>query len=476
MTLLHFILIMALAQGSKSVEALTQQATEDYRRGNFSAARDELRQALEEAPQNADLWRYLGQANAKLNEMDSAINDFQRSLSLDPQNAQTHFNLGLLYRRKGQTNKALEMYRQGLALDANDPGANQVYASLLMVSERYHEAIAPLQRLAQTKGLGPSVQIALSDCYLRSGMRGLGVKEVQDFLESSNAPATDHFNLAKVLLENHEDDLAQRVLRHAVLVAPDSAAAHAKLGVFFANENQLEDAAQEMMSAVRLAPDSADYSMEFAAVLLLSQRYSTALDFLTSVEERFRKLPDYQYKVALAFYGLNLYPEAITKLDELAREHPELDLVQYFLGNSYLAEGEMTKPEPYYKRAIELNPTNPLYYKSLGTLLRRQGPERVDEAILALRKALSIDAEDVQAKLELALCYEEQRNYPQSESLLEEIIRRQPASLPAHVALARTYYRQKKKAEGDRERATISRITSEEQSKVLNQTQPPSNK
>jgi tetratricopeptide (TPR) repeat protein len=473
-TLLHFILILTLAQGSKSVEALTQHATEDYRRGNFSAARDELRQALKEAPQNAVLWGYLGLADAKMNEMDSAINDFQKSLSLAPKNAETHFNLGLLYKRKGETNKALEMYRQGLALDANDPGANQIYASLLMVSERYQEAIAPLQRLAKMKGLGPSVQIVLTECYLKSGMRDLGVKEVQDFLESSNAPATDHFNLVKVLLENHEEDLAQKVLRHAVLVAPDSAETHAKLGVFFANKNQLEDAAQEMTRAVRLTPDSAEYSMELAAVLLLCQRYSSALDFLTSVKERFRKLPDYQYKVALAYYGLNLYPEAITKLDELAREHPEMDLVQYFLGNSYLAEGELSKPEPYYNRAIELNPTNPLYYKSLGTLLRRQDPGRVDEAIKALSKALSLDAEDVQAKLELALCYEEQRNYPQAESLLEEIVRRQPALLPAHVALARAYYRQKKKAEGDRERAIISRLTSEEQGKELNQTQPPS--
>lgn len=78
--LLHFILIFALAQGSKSVGAITQRAAEDYRRGNFSAARDELRQALKEDPQNAVLWNYLGLTDAELNGIDSAINDFQRSL------------------------------------------------------------------------------------------------------------------------------------------------------------------------------------------------------------------------------------------------------------------------------------------------------------------------------------------------------------------------------------------------------------
>lgn len=471
--LLHLILILALLQGSKSVDALTQRASEDYRRGNFSACRDELRQALKEDPHNAVLWGYLGLTEANLNMIDFAINDFQKSLSLAPENAETHFSLGLLYRRKGETNKALEMYRQGLALDANDASANQSYASLLVASERYREAIAPLQRLQKIKGSAPSVRVVLTECYLKSGMRELGEKEIQDFLDASNASTTDHFNLAKVLLDNHEVELAQKVLRHAVLVAPDSAEAHAKLGVLFADKNQFEDAAQELTHAVRLMPDSAEYSMELAAVLLLWQHYSSALEFLTTVRDRFEKLPEYQYKVALAFYGLNLYPEAITKLDGLAREHPDMDLVQYFLGNSYLAEGDLDKPEPYYRRAIELNPKNPLYYKSLGVLLRRQGPARMDEAIKALTRVLFLDAGDLQAKLELALCYEEQRNYSQAQGLLEEVVQRQPGLLPAHVALARAYYRQKKKPEGDRERVIISRLVAEEQGKL---SQPPSSK
>ena len=197
---LHFILILALAQGSKSLDALTQQATEDCRRGNFSTCRDELRQALKEDPQNAALWSYLGQTDAESNEIDSAINDFQKSLSLAPNHAETHFNLGLLYIRKGETNKALEMYRQGLGLNANDARANQSYASLLMASKRYQEAIAPLQRLSKMNGSAPSVRVVLTECYLKSGMREFGEKEIQDFLESSNAPVTDHFKLVRILL------------------------------------------------------------------------------------------------------------------------------------------------------------------------------------------------------------------------------------------------------------------------------------
>ena len=469
----HFMLILVLVQGPKSVDALTQRAMEDYRRGNFLAARNELRQALKEAPQSDTLWRYLGQTEAQLDDIDSAITDFQKSLSLAPMNAETHFNLGLLFRRKGETKDALEMYRRGLALDANDAGANQSYASLLLESGRYREAVPPLQRLRKMNGSPPSVRVLLIECYLRSGMRELAEKEIQDLLDSPKASTADHFKLVKVLLENHELNLAQKVLTHAVLVTPDSAEAHAKLGLLLANRNQYEDAAQELEHAVRLAPDSVEYSMELTGVLLLWQHYSSALEFLTAVKGRFEELPDYQYKVALAYYGLNLYPEAITRLDELARQHPEMDLAQYFLGNSYMAEGELNKAEPYYRKAIAINPKNPLYYKSLGELLRRQGSSRMDEAVKALSTALVLDAGDVQAKLGLALCYEKKKNYAQAQSLLEEVVQREPSLLPAHVALARAYYRQKKKPEGDRQAAIISRLRSEEQAKLA---QPPNNK
>jgi hypothetical protein len=67
------------------------------------------------------------------------------------------------------------------------------------------------------------------------------------------------------------------------------------------------------------------------------------------------------------------------------------------------------------------------------------------------------------------LCYEGTRRLPESQALLQQVTRGQPEHYQAHVALARVYYRQGKKPEGDRERAIVTRIEDakrEEQSKV----------
>ncbi|MCI0622951.1 MAG: hypothetical protein L0387_15055 [Acidobacteria bacterium] len=56
-------------------------------------------------------------------------------------------------------------------------------------------------------------------------------------------------------------------------------------------------------------------------------------------------------------------------------------------------------------------------------------------------------------------------NYPKAQSLLEEAVEQQPDLIPAHVALARVYYRQKKREEGNREKSIIARLEAEQQAR-----------
>jgi tetratricopeptide (TPR) repeat protein len=255
------------------------------------------------------------------------------------------------------------------------------------------------------------------------------------------------------------------VLEHVVKVSPESAEAHAQLSLILANEDQYEEAAREMGLAVQQSPNSADYAMRLAEILILWKHYPTALEFLAAVKDRFGKLVEYQYKLGLAYYGMPRIPQAIAVFDELAKEHPELDLVQFFLGNCYQTTGDFEKAEPHYKRAIELNSQQASYYAALAQMLRKGNTERSDEALIYLEKALALDPKDMQSKLELALCYERKANYPKAQSLLEEVIQQQPDSVQAHVTLARVYYRQKKKEEGDRVKSIIARLEAEQQAR-----------
>ncbi len=469
----YVILVLFLAQQTTPVDRLVHEAQQALQLGRYSEAREKFRKALEHTPRNPALWSYLGMADAQLNDLDAAIGNFQKALSFAPNDAQTHFNLGLLFRQKGDSQKAQEMYRRGLKLAPDDPAANQNYALLLMETGKFREAIPLLQKLRALGTSDVSVRVALIESYLKGGMKDEGEREIQSYLHSPNATPAEQLKLAKVLIEDKQPESAQIVLEHIVKVSPDSADAHAQLGLLLANKDQYEEATREMGRAVQLSPDSAEYSMRLAEILILWKQYPTALEFLTAVKDRFGGLAEYQYKLGVAYYGLRRIPQAITIFENLAREHPELDLVQFFLGNCYQTTGAFEKAERHYKRAIEVNPQKASYYAALAQLLRKQTKDRTEEALAYLEKALLLDPQDIQSKLELAFCYEKKMNYPRAQSLLEEVVQQQRDLVPAHVALARVYYRQRKKEEGDREKSIIARLEAEQQARKSQTEKPP---
>jgi len=110
-------------------------------------------------------------------------------------------------------------------------------------------------------------------------------------------------------------------------------------------------------------------------------------------------------------------------------------------------------------------------------MLLKESDDKRDEATALLEKALALDPSDVASKQELALCYEKGSRYVQAQHLLEDVVRQQPDLLPAHVALARIYYRERKKEEGDRERKIVSRLEAEQQANQseASGTSPPPN-
>jgi tetratricopeptide (TPR) repeat protein len=309
------------------------------------------------------------------------------------------------------------------------------------------------------------VRITLIDCYAKSGMRSQLAQAIQAVLDMPGLTSADCLRLAKVLLEDRQRDPAEVVLRHAIGMAPESAEAHYDLGLLLLDKSQFEDATRELGRAAQMDPQSAPYSMRLAESLILWKHFGAALEFLMAVKGRFESLSDYGYKLGLSYYGLHQFPLAIAKFEAIAREQPKLDTVQFFLGNCYGGVGDLEKAESHYRRAIELQPRNAPYYTALAQVLRNISDENTDEAITMLERALSLDGADIPSKQELGLCYIKKANYPKAQSILEEVVAKEPGLTSAHVALAQTYYKLHKKTDGDRERAMVARLQAEERAR-----------
>jgi Flp pilus assembly protein TadD len=452
------LFLIAISVFAQPPANILQQAGQDMDAGQYPRAETRLLAALEADPDNGSLWFLLGIARAQLKKIDPAIQAFEKALPLAADQAPVYFNLGLLHMQKQDLAQAEDAYHRGLALDSSNAPANQNYAFLLMQQGKFHEALIPLERL---KGMTPrdvSVRASLILAYLKSGSKVEGGTEIDDIMQTHVATLAQGLELATLLDHEGDADAGRRVLEALVNSWPASAQAHGELGLILAEKEEFSQASQELSEAVHLDPDSVKYSVAYGEALMRSGQYPAALKFLLTVQNRFGKEPKLRYQLALTHMYLLRFPEATSELDSLARELPDSARVRFLLAGCYEVQGELQKAEESYRKAIQLAPEEPGYYRALGSLLQKQGSAQLGDAMQLLRKALALDPSDADSRVVLASCLEKQGELEQAATLLEQAVGSEPSSRRAHTALAELYLRQRRLDRAEQEQAIAARL------------------
>ncbi|MEW6743449.1 MAG: tetratricopeptide repeat protein [Planctomycetota bacterium] len=157
-----------VAGGEPELEDRRRLAIALWKSGEREAARDELRELVQDSPEDAVLLLFFGRVLVVLAAYEEALDPLQRAIVLDPRNAEALLlraeaclRLGrldeaeLAFREaaplegagarslagrgevalaRGETEEALELYRQAQALD---PADNRIYDRLLVLRKRY---------------------------------------------------------------------------------------------------------------------------------------------------------------------------------------------------------------------------------------------------------------------------------------------------------------------------------------------------
>jgi len=419
--------------------------------GRYLRAEAQLLDALKSDPQNGSLWFSLGVTRVQLKKIDPAIEAFEKALPIYSEKAPVYFDLGLLYMEKNDLSKAEDAYARGLALDPSNVPANQNDALLLMHRGAFNDALVPLQRLRQAKPSDISTRATLIEAYLKAGLKDQAKIETDELLSSHIITLPQGLALARLLAAHRETNLCQSILQSLRSTWPASAEVHGELGLILNEREQFNDAAVELGRSLQIDPGSLKYSLSYVEALISSQQYSVALEFLQGAQKRFADQSSFQYQLALTDMCLQRFSEAVDVLEPLTQARPDSSKVQFLLGGAYELQGELQKAEDHYRIAIRLGPRESKYYRVLGSMLQKQGPDHLDESIQLLRKGLTLDPTDSETKIVLARCLEKRGELDDAAALLEQAVVSEPASRRAHSALAELYRRQEKLAQAERE-------------------------
>lgn len=159
--------------------------------------------------------------------------------------------------------------------------------------------------------------------------------------------------------------------------------------------------------------------------------------------------------------GVNDFSGAAADLKRSVELKPDLPDAHAYYGLALLGTGDQQNARTAFQQELEINPNNFEANLRLGFLLRTD--EDYTKALSYLRRALDVRPGDFGARFQIASIELALGQNERAEADLTSILRQAPNFTEAHVTLATLYYREKRKADGDRERALAEHLRAAEQ-------------
>ncbi len=143
---------------------------------------------------------------------------------------------------------------------------------------------------------------------------------------------------------------------------------------------------------------------------------------------------------------------------------PNLPGVYAYYGMALLVMGDTANAKSAFKNELAHDPNNFDANLRLGALLRID--QEYAAALPYLQRAQKLRPGDPGVRYQVASILLAQGKEDQGRTQLEALVKEVPAFTEAHVTLATVYYREKRKEDGDRERAIVRSLNQQQQGRA----------
>ncbi len=197
-----------------------------------------------------------------------------------------------------------------------------------------------------------------------------------------------YYNLGNIFKERGELEEAVKNYERAIIIDPDDADIYCNLGNVYRIQGKLNEAISKCRTSLCLEPRNA------VAYSIIGTIMKEKGDIEEAISQ-YRKAIDIEPKNAKTRYNLASILDEQGKLEEAVSEYrkaihfdPKYTKAYYRLGTTLCKQGKLDQAISQYRKALKLNPNYAIAHHDLGIALYNQGKKG---AIAALKRAIDIE-------------------------------------------------------------------------------------
>jgi tetratricopeptide (TPR) repeat protein len=331
-----------------------------------------------------------------------AIRLYTELLKQSPDDMKLLTQLGALYVKAGQDKKALPLYRQISMLEPDNFNALLNLGGIYRRLQKYQSSIDALEKALATGKNDLQANYSLGFTYKFMGNYDDAIDCFESVIAENPADALAFNHLGVIYTIRREYDKAVNAYSRGLKADPNHPILHLNLAHTYEDMHKYSNAALSYAAALRAKPGWMEAIADFSDLLL---RLKRAKDAEGLVDQALRLEPGNTGMHTLrgrAYVQESNYQRASEEFAQVIESEPKNRQALSGLAFSYEKLGQLPKALEVMKMYEAADPSDAAMVKQYAEVLLSAG--KPDAAVKKIKKALSADADDVEA-LNLAAQY-----------------------------------------------------------------------
>lgn len=237
----------------------------------------------------------------------------------NPYSSVAWYNLGLCHTHLGNYEDALEALEFSYLADDTYELAYRERADLAFELQRYPLTFDICEEIQDNFGADADLLLRMGQCQLRMGHPQAAKSFLKKALELENHHDEVFYHLGEIAIAEQQWELAAHYCKKAIEIDDNREEYHSSLAQAYTQLDELELAETHYCLATDIAPEAAEYWLQYALFLMLTGQEDGALEILDMAEES-TVSPELSYCRIACLFRMGDRQEALLQLSEVLED------------------------------------------------------------------------------------------------------------------------------------------------------------